>query len=232
MSQADKKNRKVDLERQRGEMFIAALVLVLSLLYCGFAWRFSLVSTLAEDDLTTFIEELDYEQLKRDDYIAAVIPQDFRQENIVIRAVDVITVEEELTEAEPAPSEEYDGHVESDAELDNAIQQLTEQDLVLIQDLEVLPEFPGGASAFVQWITKNIKYNKSLQDKNIEGRVLVSFIVRSDGTTTDYKIESSTNDQLRGIVLRAIKRMPSWTPGRIDGQPCSTKVAVPINFAL
>ena len=59
--------------------------------------------------------------------------------------------------------------------------------------VEQLPEFPGGMSAYVKWLTKNLKYPLAAQKQKIEGRVVVSFVINRDGSLTDIKVSKSAN---------------------------------------
>jgi periplasmic protein TonB len=54
--------------------------------------------------------------------------------------------------------------------------------------VEQLPEFPGGMSAYVKWLTDNLKYPLAAQKQKIEGRVVVSFVINRDGSLTDIKV--------------------------------------------
>ena len=98
--------------------------------------------------------------------------------------------------------------------------------------VEQLPEFPGGMSAYVKWLTKNLKYPLAAQKQKIEGRVVVSFVINRDGSLTDIKVSKSANPILDSEALRVAKMMPKWKPGLNNNKPCRTLFAVPIDFKL
>ena len=75
--------------------------------------------------------------------------------------------------------------------------------------VEQLPEFPGGMAAFVKWLTDNLHYPALAQRQNIQGRVVVTFIINRDGSTSDLKIAKSVNPM-----------------------PCRTLFAIPIEFKI
>lgn len=98
--------------------------------------------------------------------------------------------------------------------------------------VQQMPEFPGGGSAFIQWLTRQLRYPPLAQSQRIQGRVVVSFIVNKDGSIADVKLEKSVNAQLDREALRVIRMMPRWKPGVHNNQPCRTMVAVPVIFKI
>lgn len=98
--------------------------------------------------------------------------------------------------------------------------------------VEQMPEFPGGATAFIQWLTHQLRYPPAAMSKKIEGTVVVSFIVNTNGSIVDLKLEKSVNSLLDQEAIRVIQMMPKWKPGLQNNKPCRTMVAVPIVFHL
>ena len=100
----------------------------------------------------------------------------------------------------------------------------------VFEKLDVLPEFPGGGKAMMQWISQNMQYPKNAVDGNIEGRVIVSFIVEKDGSISNVEVKKSVHELLDKEALRVINAMPKWKPGMQDGQPARARFFVPISF--
>lgn len=98
--------------------------------------------------------------------------------------------------------------------------------------VQQMPEFPDGGSAFIQWLTRQLRYPPLAQSQRIQGRVVVSFIVNKDGSIADVKLEKSVNALLDREALRVIRMMPRWKPGVHNNQPCRTMVAVPVVFKI
>lgn len=67
-------------------------------------------------------------------------------------------------------------------------------------------------SAYVKWLTDNLKYPLAAQKQKIEGRVVVSFVINRDGSLTDIKVTKSANPLLDREALRVAKMMPNWKP--------------------
>ena len=98
--------------------------------------------------------------------------------------------------------------------------------------VEDAPEFPGGVQALLDYLRKNIKYPQICRENNIQGRVLVSFVVNKDGAIVDPQVVKSVNPSLDKEALRVISGMPNWKPGSQRGKPVRVKYTVPVNFRL
>ena len=98
--------------------------------------------------------------------------------------------------------------------------------------VEDQPEFPGGTAALLEYLRKNIKYPAICRENNIQGRVLVTFIVNKDGAIVEPEVVKSVNPSLDKEALRVISQMPNWKPGSQRGKPVRVKYTVPVNFRL
>ena len=108
---------------------------------------------------------------------------------------------------------------------------LVKQKIIRTDDVSALPEFPGGARAFMHWLDENIIYPPYCQKRGVEGKVTVSFIIRKDGYATDFKVIESTNDTFAQAALNVLKRMPQWRPGLTpEGEPTPAMITIPILF--
>ena len=113
--------------------------------------------------------------------------------------------------------------------VDNAAEQEQPIKFTVVQKI---PEFPGGWSAFMQWLTKNLKYPESAQKNKVQGTVVVSFIVNKDGSIASTKVSTSADPVLDAEALRVMKMMPKWKPGMDRNKVCRTMIAVPVVFKL
>ena len=98
------------------------------------------------------------------------------------------------------------------------------------RQVDVLPEFPGGQKAMMQWIAQNIQYPKEAAKANIGGSVIVSFFVEKDGSISNAEVIKSVHELLDKEALRVVNAMPKWKPGMENGQPVRTRFFVPISF--
>lgn len=98
--------------------------------------------------------------------------------------------------------------------------------------VEVMPEYPGGAAAFMRYLAQNVKYPTVAQENGTQGIVVVQFVVDADGSVTDAHVTTSVDPYLDEEALRVIKSMPRWTPGKLNGKPVRVKYTTPIKFRL
>lgn len=92
------------------------------------------------------------------------------------------------------------------------------------------PTFPGGDSAMMEFLRKNLKYPKKAIKNNIQGRILMSFVVAKDGSITNVKIQKEAHPLLNKEAMRIVKKMPKWKPGKKNGKVVRVRFTLPITF--
>ncbi|HEU4717791.1 MAG TPA: energy transducer TonB [Bacteroidia bacterium] len=99
---------------------------------------------------------------------------------------------------------------------------------------EVMPQFPGGQSAFMLYLQQNIRYPADERKHHREGVVYVSFVVEKDGSITNVRCVKGVNGApgLSDEAVRVISAMPAWSPGSTNGKPVRVEVTQPVRFAL
>ncbi len=105
-------------------------------------------------------------------------------------------------------------------------------DSVVFQVVEEMPDFPGGMKALMDYLSKNVKYPAEAHTIGAQGRVIVSFTVKKDGSIADTKVERSVNPYLDKEAMRVIAAMPKWKPGKQRGEAVNVKFTVPVAFRL
>ena len=98
--------------------------------------------------------------------------------------------------------------------------------------VEKMPEYPGGQAVLFEYLQKNVKYPADAEKKKVEGRVLVTFVVNTDGSITDIEVVRKTFPSLDAEAVRVISGMPRWKPGEQKGQKVRVKYTVPLTFRL
>ncbi len=98
--------------------------------------------------------------------------------------------------------------------------------------VEEMPQFPGGPAALFEFLSKNIQYPKDAEKAKLQGRVIVTFVVKKDGSIADAKVVKTVAPSLDAEALRVINAMPNWTPGKQGGKPVNVKYTVPLTFRL
>ena len=99
--------------------------------------------------------------------------------------------------------------------------------------VEEMPEFKGGNKAMMEFLMMNMKYPQTAVKAKQQGRAVVGFVVRKDGTVSDVHITKSAGYAvLDEEAMRVVKSMPAWEPGKQKGKPVNVKYNVPITFRL
>lgn len=112
------------------------------------------------------------------------------------------------------------------------VKSATVNDSVVFEVVEDMPDFPGGQSALMQYLAKNIKYPATAHENGKQGRVIVSFVVKKDGSISDVKTVRSVDPYLDKEAERVISAMPNWKPGKQRGQAVNVRFTVPVTFRL
>lgn len=97
---------------------------------------------------------------------------------------------------------------------------------------EIQPEFPGGEGELAKYLSNNIKYPVICQENNIQGQVVVQFVVSTTGIITDLKVVKGADKYLDAEAIRVLKLMPRWLPGKQGGVPVNVRFFVPVTFKL
>lgn len=97
---------------------------------------------------------------------------------------------------------------------------------------EQMPEFPGGMKEMLKFLQENVKYPENAMKNNVQGRVIVQFVVEKDGTPTEFKVLRSVDPDLDAEALRVLQTMPKWKPGMQRGEVVRVKFTVPVSFKL
>jgi len=224
-----KKSEHADLEKGKGTSLLIGFVMALAVMFVALEWT----QREVEDNSEIF----------------AARDVSLNEEMVPITLPEKKTVPpppQAVTKAEIIEIVEDDAEIEEDimasTEDNTEWVDLTEMDVIEVEEepqeeevfmvVEDQPEFPGGTAALLEYLRKNIKYPAICRENNIQGRVLVTFIVNKDGAIVEPEVVKSVNPSLDKEALRVISTMPNWKPGSQRGKPVRVKYTVPVNFRL
>ena len=154
--------------------------------------------------------------------VAAVVTNSVQQDD---------AVKSEMPSSEPVMTEATPVTVETNTE-EQTPQEPVDQSNKVYDTVEQLPEFPGGLEALIDFLSSNVHYPENAVKNNIEGRVMVQFIVDKTGQVTDVKVARSVDEELDAEAVRVAKMLPRFEPGRQDGKPVAVWYTLPIVFKL
>jgi protein TonB len=98
--------------------------------------------------------------------------------------------------------------------------------------VDVQPSFPGGGEAFYKFLWKNIKYPVLMKQHQMQGNVIVQFVVEKDGTLTNIKAIKGPGSGSAEEAVRVMQASPKWKPGIKDGKSVRVQFAVPVAFVI
>ncbi len=96
--------------------------------------------------------------------------------------------------------------------------------------IDSIPRYPTGLADFMKWLNKYMVYPQSCLSRKEGGSVVAAFIVEADGSVTDIHIVKGDSRELNHEVLRVLRRMPKWIPGKRNGKPIRSQVTLPVEF--
>jgi TonB family protein len=96
--------------------------------------------------------------------------------------------------------------------------------------VDQLPEFKGGQAGLSRYLATNLRYPGESMDNNVEGKVLVKFVVCEDGSLCDEVIIRGLDSSINKEVLRVVRAMPKWNPGKQNGKEVKTYFVLPVTF--
>ena len=226
-----KKSPKADLENKKASNLLIGVILTLSVLFIGFEWSEREVKVVTESGITEIVFEEEMIPITEQEppKQAPPPPEAPKMEEIIEIAENDADVEETTIDASDdiqaaVDIKGYGTAVEVEEE------EVEEEQI--FQVVEEMPEFPGGQAECMKWLGKNMKYPQISQENGVQGRVIVQFVVNSDGSIVDAQVVRGVDPYLDKEALRVIGLMPKWKPGKQRGKAVRVKFTLPVMFRL
>lgn len=227
-----KKSRAADLERGWTQRMLLGTMVALAVLFVG------LEITITPDDPLDDPELL--ARLETEMELPALMQQEEEKTTAVTvepKPATKLVVVDEMEQMKEWMRDDELMETDLDEELEELAEELREmepppsdEDAVSLRIAEDAPQFPGGPVAMMKWLTRNLHYPKALEPQHVQGKVVAEFIVNKDGSIAYVKVTSGLHPLCDAEVLRVLRMMPRWKPGVMNGEPCRTKVCVPVVF--
>ncbi len=203
-------------------------------------------------DMTQEAEEPEPEQERLEQPKPEVLPEEVLKsvkvtelqivEDDKVKKEDEIKTQDELKETETAFGQKDN---EKGTEDRNVTRTLKEEVVVekpvekpkevkeeVFRSVEQMPQFPGGEAALMKYLQSHINYPPMAAENNVQGRVVVQFVVDKTGKVGEVKVVRSVDKDLDKEAVRVCKSLPKFTPGRQNGQAVSVWYTLPVTFKL
>ena len=100
------------------------------------------------------------------------------------------------------------------------------------QVVDVMPVYPGGDTALLRYISDSTRYPKDAKTRNIQGKVIVRFIVNVKGSVENVSVLKGVSPVIDAESIRVVKTLPEFTPGLLAGKTVPVWYMIPIQFSL
>ncbi len=101
-----------------------------------------------------------------------------------------------------------------------------------LQSLDSEPEYPGGTTGLMSFLGQNLVYPESAIGNNIQGKVLVKFVVTKEGDVANVEVIQSVDPALDAEAVRVVSLMKGFTPGVLNGEKVNVWYVLPVNYKL
>ncbi len=218
-----KKSKTANMENYKGTFCQMGFILALSLLFIAFEYSSADIADHEVASATETFVEVDYVPITRPPKAKLPPPPTLVLDKIIIDPFNEVPSEDISIIFEPEDFVPDIVDIPEDEEID--------PDIIWVRP-EKMPEFPGGVSAMMKYLSKNVVYPEAPQRMGVQGRVFVQFVVNKNGQIVDVKILKGVNRDLDAEALRVVQNMPKWQPGYQGGNAVNVSYNLPINFKL
>ena len=228
-----KKSPKADLENKKLLFTEIGLIVTLLVILFAFEWKTSETKVATLD--TGVVAQIAEEEMVPITTEEPPAPPEAPKQPVVSDIIDIVDddviIEEEIlinTEDDNTLGVDIKDYVEEEI-----VEELIEEEIPFAI-IEEKPTFNGGDPAveFQKWVYSRLEYPEVARDNNIQGRVIISFLVDTDGSIKDIKVLRGVDPSLDNEAVRVIAGSPKWTPGKQRNKPAKVRFTFPIVFQL
>lgn len=225
-----KKSESANLESKKLTWVLLGFILVLAAHYVAFEWT----QYEEEGDTGLIVDAGDI--VLEEEVIPITMPEKKTvppppQAVTQAEVLNIVEDDAEIEETTIVSAEDQAEFVEITDDVPIVVEE-PEKEEEIFQVVEKQPEFPGGMAELMKYLQKNIKYPTVCQEQGIQGRVIVQFVVNSDGSIVDPQVVKPVNPYLDKEALRVVRTMPKWSPGEQRGKKVRVRFTLPVTFRL
>lgn len=240
-----KKSPSADLEKGKGLSLLLGLLVALSIVFVSLEWRSSTAQANTNDQKNAqdlledvmVVQDKEPEKPKEPEPEQAPqqpelrLPDEFKvapNDKVVEKPTFISS--DENKETPPANATFNTVKIEGNPNANAGAGE--DLDTQVFDVVEENPEYPGGVQALMKFLAENIRYPESAQDQGIQGRVLVRFVVETDGHVSAPEVMKGVDPALDKEAIRVVKLIKNWKPGRQQGKAVRVRFVLPISFTL
>ncbi|HNZ85233.1 MAG TPA: energy transducer TonB [Paludibacteraceae bacterium] len=224
-----KKTPKANLENKKTMAILIGLVLALGIMFIAFEWSKNEIKVYDDAIQGEFVEDEEMIEVTFRNETPPPPPPPI-QETVLSDVIDIRDDKEDIQTKNFDSEDDKNKKVVIQAPIAAPVEEPEENRIHVV--VERMPEFPGGEAAMNQFINRTIRYPVIAQENGIQGRVVVQFVVNTDGKIVDVEVVRGVEESLDKEAIRVVKAMPPWNPGRQGGKNVRVKYTLPIRFRI
>lgn len=220
-----KKNPKYDVNRYRPHLFSIGLICSFAIVIMAFQWKTAVSNVKPpkpqplDDEITYVVPVTTYEQPKPEQLVRVRFPKDF----IETPELDIPESDQPPVVIDPIVIVIPQGTIEVPKEVPPI------DSIFIVSENPPMPV--GGYANFYDILNKNMKYPRLAQQRHLEGKVFVQFVVGKNGELTDMQVIKGIGGGCDEEAMRVIK-LTKWNPGKQRGVPVRVRMTQPISYQL
>lgn len=226
-----KKSPKASLENKKTLFLEIGLVVALLAVYAAFEYK-TYDTQLSE--LVTITEVVQEEEIIPITLETPPPPPEMPKVPILSESIEIvdddIKIEDEIdfTSEDLNTSIEIMDYVEASGQ-----EEAVEEEAIPLAIVEEKPTFLGGdENTFGKWVFERLEYPELAKENGIQGRVILNFVVNTDGRVVDVKVVRGVDPTLDKEAVRVVSSSPKWKPGRQRDKAVKVRYTFPVIFQL
>ncbi len=219
-----KKSKKANLENKKGIFFKIGLSIILLLLIFSFNYKTKNYNQILNSGTTlATLDEPDMVITRRKEEIKPPKPK-------IVEQIKIVDNDKDIDDDIDIPDvESFDtDSIPIDIDLDTE----KEPDTFEPYMVEEKASFIGGYEQFNKFLVNNIKYPEICKENQIEGTVVLKFIVDKYGKINNITVAKHSDENLEKEVIRVLLKSPKWNPARQNGKAVAMYFYLPFDFKL
>lgn len=225
-----KKTEGANLENKRLLFVEIGLILALAVTYAAFEYKTA--------DKKTAVLEADVQQVIEEETIpitqeAPPPPPETAQVPVLSDQIDIIDDDIQVEDNILNLEDNDDIVIEIKDYIEGPEEEVIEEEEIPYVFVEQKPSFQGGdANAFSKWVATRLQYPEIAKENGVQGRVMVSFTIKSDGTVANVRVTRGLDPALDKEAIRVVSSSPKWAPGKNRDRAVNVTYSLPVIFQL
>ena len=225
-----KKSPKASLENKRLLFVEIGFVLALLVTLLAFEW-----SSKEQSDTSLFAEntEIIEEEMVPITQETPPPPPEVAKIPVLSDQIDIIDDDIKVNDNILNLEDDSSLGVEIQDYVEEVKEEVVEEETIPFQLVEEKPKFQGGdANDFSKWVNQRLVYPEVAKENGVQGRVMLQFTVKTDGSVSDVKVLRGVDPSLDKEAVRVVSMSPKWTPGKQRDRKVKVTYTFPVIFQL